>query len=80
MGGSDTDARKRPIILRVNEDLVEKAPALGISVSSPLKERLADEVVRQRRDTFQREAELIAETLNQVHARHGSPIDEYLTR
>ena len=78
MVGYDTNARKRPINLSVNGDLVEKARTLGINASALLEERLADEVVRRQRETFEREAELIAGTLNEVHARYGSPIDEYL--
>lgn len=78
--GYDTNARKRPINLSVNEDLIEKARALGVNASALLEERLADEVVRRQREAFEREAKLIAEALNEVHARHGSPIDEYLAR
>ena len=80
MIGYDTNARKRPINLSVNEDLIEKARTLGVNASALLEERLADEVLRRQREAFEREAELIAESLNEVHARYGSPIDEYLAR
>ncbi len=80
MVGYDTNARKRPINLSVNGDLVEKARTLGINASALLEERLADEVVRRQREVFEREAGLFAEALNEVHARYGSPIDEYLER
>ena len=80
MVGYDTNARKRPINLSVNEDLAEKARTLGINASALLEERLAEEVLRRQRETSEREAELIAAALNEVHARYGSPIDEYLAR
>ena len=80
MVGYDANARKRPVNLSVNEDLVAKARALGINVSALLEERLAEEVVLRQRETFRREAELVAEALNEVHARYGSPIDEYQSR
>lgn len=80
MIGYDPSARKRPLNLSVNEDLVEKARALGVNVSALLEARLAEEVVLRQREAFQREAERVAEALNEIHARHGSPIDEYLDR
>jgi len=42
MGGSNKDARKRPIKLSLNEDMVEKAWASGISVSGLAKRRQGD--------------------------------------
>ncbi|HEU4617501.1 MAG TPA: type II toxin-antitoxin system CcdA family antitoxin [Gammaproteobacteria bacterium] len=78
MVGYDTRARKRPINLSINEDLIEKARGLGVNVSAFLEQRLAEEVVLRQREAFQREAEVVAEALNEVHATHGSPIDEYL--
>jgi antitoxin CcdA len=80
MAGYDTSARKRAINLSVNGDLVEKARALGVNVSAFLEERLAEEVVLRQREAFQREAGLLAEALNEVHTKHGSPIDEYRGR
>lgn len=77
MVGYDVNARKRPINLSVNEDLVEKARILGVNVSALLEERLAEEVVLRQREAFQREADLVAAALNELHAQHGSPIDEY---
>jgi antitoxin CcdA len=77
MLGYNVSARKRPINLSVNEDLLNKARALEVNVSALLEQRLAEEVLARQRKTFERDATLVADALNELHGSHGSPIDEY---
>jgi antitoxin CcdA len=78
MVGYDVNARKRALNVTVNEDLLEKARSLGVNVSALLEERLAEEVLLCQRQAFERQAEKAATAWNDLHDRHGSPIDEYL--
>jgi antitoxin CcdA len=76
--GYDTRARKRAVNVSVNEDLIEKARALGVNVSALLEERLAQEVLLRQRSEAEKEAQRVCAVWNDYYARHGSPADEYL--
>lgn len=75
----DTSARKRPVNLTLNDDLVAQARTLTDNLSGVVEQLLADYVEQQGQDRDQR-AEGIAATVeawNQHGAKHGSIADEY---
>lgn len=77
----DTRARKRPVNLTLNEDLVAKARLLTDNLSAEIEMLLADFVARERRIREQ-EAESLrrsAAAWNDFDERYGSFADEFST-
>ena len=73
------DARKRPVNLTLNEDLVVQARGLTNNLSGVVESLLADYVEheRQQRITKARTIEATIATWNEFNARRGSFADEY---
>jgi antitoxin CcdA len=75
----DTSARKRPVNLTLNEDLVAQARNLTDNLSGVVEQLLADFVEQLGQDREQR-ARAIAATVdawNAHGAKYGSIADEY---
>ena len=66
----DTLAAKRPVILTMNGDLVEKARAKGLNLSALVEKAVAAELVRSAREQWDAE---IAEAC----AAHERYLEEY---
>lgn len=75
----DTSARKRPVNLTLNDDLVAQARTLTDNLSGVVEQLLADYVEQQGQDRDQREQAITAtvEAWNVHGAKHGSIADEY---
>ncbi len=75
----DTQARKRPVNLTLNEDLIVKARVLTDNLSGVVESLLADyiERERQRRVAEARTIEATMAMWNDFNAKHGSFADEY---
>jgi len=73
------DARKRPVNLTLNEDLVVQARGLTNNLSGVVEALLADYVEheRQQRITKARTIEATIATWNEFNAKRGSFADEY---
>jgi antitoxin CcdA len=77
----DESARKRPVNLTLNEDLVSQAKAITENLSAVVEQLLIDFVGNQRRDRLAR-AKAVEGTValwNQFDADKGSFADEYST-
>ena len=75
----NTEARKRPVNLTLNEDLVVQARVLTDNLSGVVESLLADYVERERQLRIA-EAGTIEATMamwNDFNAKHGSFADEY---
>ena len=75
----DNSARKRPVNLTLNEDLVARTRGLTDNLSGVVEQLLADFVERAGQDREQR-AKSVAATVaawNAHGAKHGSIADEY---
>ena len=75
----DISARKRPVNLTLNVDLVARARALTDNLSGVVEQLLADYVERLGQDRAER-ARTVAATVdawNAHGAKHGSIADEY---
>ena len=75
----DTAARKRPVNLTLNEDLIVQARVLTDNLSGVVESLLADYVGRERQRRID-EARTIEATMamwNDFNAKHGSFADEY---
>ena len=75
----DTEARKRPVNLTLNEDLVVQARVLTDNLSGVVESLLAGYVERERQRRIA-EAGTIEATMamwNDFNAKHGSFADEY---
>lgn len=72
-------ARKRPVNLTLNEDLVTRARGLTNNLSALVEQLLAHYVEREGADFEQRQRALAAaiEAWNARGAAHGSLADEY---
>jgi antitoxin CcdA len=73
------EARKRPVNLTLNEDLVVQARVLTDNLSGVVESLLADYVERERQRRIA-EARTIEATMamwNDFNAKHGSFADEY---
>lgn len=73
------EARKRPVNLTLNEDLVVQARVLTDNLSGVVESLLADYVERERQRRIA-EARTIEATIamwNDFNAKHGSFADEY---
>lgn len=75
----DTSARKRPVNLTLNEDLVERARELTNNLSGVVESLLANFVERagQEREERRRALAATVATWNAHSAAHGSLADEY---
>ncbi len=75
----NTEARKRPVNLTQNEDLVVQARVLTDNLSGVVESLLADyvECERQRRIAEARTIEATMAIWNDFNAKHGSFADEY---
>lgn len=75
----DTTARKRPVNLTLNEDLVARARTLTDNLSGVVEGLLGDYVSRSM-EARERRVHAVRETVeawNAHGARHGSIADEY---
>lgn len=75
----DIGARKRPVNLSLNEDLVAQARGLTENLSGVVESLLTDYVERERRQRLAK-ARALEETVtlwNDFNTRHGSFADEY---
>jgi antitoxin CcdA len=77
----DTAARKRPVNLTLNEDLVAQARDLSGNLSGVVESLLCDFVIkeRQRRAGVAEEAHATVTLWNEFGDRAGSFADEYST-
>lgn len=75
----DTSARKRPVNLTVNEDLLSQARCLTDNLSNVVETLLADYVAQeqQARETRARACSAVSATWNRFHQAHGSFADEH---
>ena len=76
-----TEARKRPVNLTLNEDLVMQARGLTDNLSGVVESLLADYVTRERAK-HQARLDMVAATVanwNDFSERQGSFADEYST-
>jgi antitoxin CcdA len=77
----DSEARKRPVNLTLNEDLVVQVRSLTNNLSGVVESLLADylEHQRQQRMAKARTLEATISMWNAFNARHGSFADQYST-
>ena len=75
------DARKRPVNLTLNEDLVVQARALTNNLSGVVESLLADFVEHQKQKRVARikTVQATIATWNEFNAKWGSFADEYST-
>ena len=75
----DASARKRPVNLTVNADLLSQARGLTDNLSNVVETLLADFVAReqQAREARARECRAASATWNRFNQAHGSFADEY---
>ena len=79
--GYNLEARKRPVNLTLNEDLVQQAKGITDNLSSIVESLLADFVTNEQRKRMDK-AKTIKATINSWNdfiAKHGSFSDEYST-
>ncbi|HET6629385.1 MAG TPA: type II toxin-antitoxin system CcdA family antitoxin, partial [Woeseiaceae bacterium] len=75
----DINARKRPVNLTLNEDLVKQARTVAGNLSGVVESLLADFLLRERRRRLA-EAKALKETVdtwNSFAEQHGSFADEH---
>ena len=77
----DSEARKRPVNLTLNEDLVVQVRSLTNNLSGVVESLLADYVEHEHRQRMAkaRTLEATISMWNAFNARHGSFADEYST-
>jgi antitoxin CcdA len=63
--------RKKPTNLSLDPALLAEAKRLGISLSSFVEEKLAQEIKRRRTQSFRREAQQAMRAYNEFVERHG---------
>jgi len=75
----DTTARKRPVNLTLNEDLVTQAKSMTDNLSGVVESLLAEYVGRERRERLQKSkaVEATIAVWNEFNAKSGSIADEY---
>lgn len=75
----DSRARKRPVNLTLNEDLVSQAKSMTDNLSGVVESLLGDFVARERRERLARSKalEATAALWNTFNAESGSIADEY---
>ena len=77
----DSEARKRPVNLTLNEDLVVQVRGLTNNLSGVVESLLADYVEHEHRQRMAkaRTLEATISMWNAFNARHGSFADQYST-
>jgi antitoxin CcdA len=77
----DRDARKRPVNLTLNEDLVSRAKGIADNLSGVVESLLADYVAREQGERLAKSKAVAATvaTWNAFADEHGSFADEYST-
>jgi len=77
----DLTARKRPVNLTLNEDLVNRAKAIADNLSGVVESLLAEYVARDDRERMEKSKAIRATmaTWNKFSAEHGSFSDEHST-
>jgi antitoxin CcdA len=77
----DLEARKRPVNLTLNEDLVVQAKAMTANLSGVVESLLAEFVVRQRNERLanSKAIEATVTAWNHFNSKSGSIADEYST-
>ena len=75
----DASARKRPVNLTINEDLLSQARGLTDNLSNVVETLLTDYVAReqQAREARARECSAVSAIWNRFNQTHGSFADEY---
>ncbi|HEX4023159.1 MAG TPA: type II toxin-antitoxin system CcdA family antitoxin [Steroidobacteraceae bacterium] len=75
----DMAARKRPVNLTLNEDLVSQAKSMTDNLSAVVESLLAQFVSRERRERLQRSqaVEATVAAWNEFNSKSGSIADEY---
>lgn len=75
----DAAARKRPVNLTLNEDLVDRAKCMTDNLSAVVESLLADFVAREQRDRLARSKAIEASlgVWNKFNDEKGSFADEY---
>jgi post-segregation antitoxin (ccd killing protein) len=75
----DTDARKRPVNLTLNADLVDLAKQMTDNLSAVVESMLVDFVAREQRDRLARSQTIEASVAvwNKFNEQKGSFADEY---
>lgn len=75
----NSEARKRPVNLSLNEDLVLQARGLTNNLSGVVETLLAEYVEQQHQQRIAkaRELEVTVSMWNEFNAKHGSFADEY---
>ena len=79
--GYNIEARKRPVNLTLNEDLVVQVRALTDNLSGVVESLLADYLEHERQQRLAKAGTLAAtiSMWNDFNAKHGSFADEYST-
>lgn len=77
----NTEARKRPVNLTLNEDLIAQVKGLTDNLSGVVESLLAGYVDRQRLEQIAKTKAIAATvaTWNAFNAKHGSFADEHST-
>jgi antitoxin CcdA len=77
--GFDTAARKRPVNLTLNEDLVSQAKSMTDNLSGVVESLLSEFVERERRGRMVKAkvVEAVIAAWNRFNAKSGSIADEY---
>ena len=77
--GYNLEARKRPVNLTLNEDLVQQAKGVTDNLSSIVESLLADFVTREQKKRMDKAMTIKAtiESWNDFNAKYGSFSDEY---
>jgi antitoxin CcdA len=75
----DTGARKRPVNLTLNENLVSQAKSMTDNLSGVVESLLSEFVAREQRERLEKSRAIAATLLvwNEFHGRLGSMADEY---
>jgi len=75
------EARKRPVNLTLNEDLVVQARGLTDNLSGVVENLLANFVEQERVQRLTKDKAILATvaTWNEFNAKHGSLADDYST-
>jgi len=75
----DTGARKRPVNLTLNEDLVSQVKSMTDNLSGVVEGLLSEFVSRTRREQLQKSkvVEATVTTWNRFNLKSGSIADEY---
>jgi antitoxin CcdA len=79
--GFNATARKRPVNLTLNEDLVSQAKSMTDNLSGVVESLLSEFVERQRRERLVK-SKVVETTIaawNRFNAKSGSIADEYST-